>query len=67
MFPSRKTTGEQDNLSCNSQAALAILLIISTYTGSYSLLTDGEEDDKHSVTKTVVILNVLEKGHNLRT
>lgn len=48
-------------LSCNSQAALA-LLIISTNTGSYRLLTVREQDDKHSMTKTVEVFMCWIRG-----
>lgn len=34
-------------LEHNDQAALTLIFITSTCTGSYSLLTDGEEDDKN--------------------
>lgn len=40
----------------------ALVLIISTYAGPYGLLTDGEEDDKHSVTKTVVVSVCWRRG-----
>lgn len=55
-----KTTAEQNNLSCNRQAALALPFITATYGGPYSLLTDRTEDN--SVTKTVVIFMRLRRG-----
>lgn len=33
-------------LEDNGQAALTLIFITFTYTGSYSQLIDGEEDDK---------------------